>query len=217
MADGGGGGAGISGINLSELVKRTAQANARFYKGWMDLSMEYVRGISGILGGAAQTMAPVEEMDPGAGALVLEGEAGAPVRGTFLVSNDLDRPASCKFVASDFKNPNGVRVPAKVVFDPPGIELGPGEQRVVSVSIFVDDALSPGVGHAGEISISGMEGFAVPVVLRRQTKVDDAVNGDDLTTPETKERKPAPAAPPASKPAAKKSVGKQGRGRAAGR
>jgi hypothetical protein len=202
------------GINLSELVKRTAQANAKFYKGWMDLSMEYFRGISGILGGAAESMRePVQETDAGAGALVIEGEAGTLVRGTFLVSNDLERATSCRFVASDFKDPNGVSVRSKVSFDPPALELGPGEQRVVSVSIAMDDSLNPGVGYAGEISISGMEGFAVPVMLRRQHRVDETMPESERTNPKKNERKPTPAAPPAST----KGAGKPGRGKRAAR
>jgi hypothetical protein len=177
---------------LADIVKRTAQANAKFYKGWMDLSLEYMRGISGIFGGSVDSMMPTQEMDAGTGALVLESEAGAAASGTFLVSNDLERPVSCKFVASDFKDPQGKSVYARTTFDPAGLELGPGEQRVVQVSILMDDTLTPGVGYAGEISISGMEGFAVPVVLRRQHTVDDAPISPQSTDAEASEATSTP-------------------------
>src|SRR5690242_10933912 len=124
------------GPDLTEIVRRAAQVNAKFYKGWMDLSLEYLRGLSGVVSGTTPfATPPVQEMDAGAGALVLEGEAGAPVRGSFLVSNDLERPVSCKFVATDFKDPNGASVRAKVAFDPAGLELKPGEQRTIQVAI----------------------------------------------------------------------------------
>ena len=142
------------GPDLSEIVRRTVQANARFYKGWMDLTFEYWRGISEILGGTPVSNAPVQEMDAGASAVVLEGEAGSVVRGSFLVSNDMEKPVSCAFSSSDFRDPRGSSVPAKASFEPAAVQLAPGEQRVVQVEITVDDALSAGVGHAGEIFIN---------------------------------------------------------------
>ena len=199
------------GLDLTEIVKRTAQANAKFYKGWMDLSLEYVRGISGIFGGSTESMAPVQEMDAGGGALVLEGEAGSVVGGTFLVSNDLDRSVSCKFVASDFKGAGGASVFVKAVFDPPGLELGAGEQRVIQVSIPINDKLDAGVGYAGEISIGGMEGFAVPVVLRRHhSVVDDTPLGGVRSDGEPNEDKSKSDGPQASR---QKAGAKKGRGR----
>jgi hypothetical protein len=169
------------GLDLSELVRRTVQANAKFYKGWMDLSFEYFRGISEIFGGATQSTGAVQEVDTGAGVLVLEGEAGSVVRGSFLVSNDMDKPVSCAFVASDFKDPRGASVLATAAFEPASLQLAPGEQRVVQVAITVDDKLSPGVGYAGEIAIKGMDGFSVPVVLRRQHTVQDSPIDDART------------------------------------
>jgi hypothetical protein len=173
------------GLDLSEIVKRTAQANAKFYKGWMDLSLEYVRGLAEIFGGPGLApSAPVREVDTGAGALVLEGESGSVVRGSFLVTNDLDRQLSCEFVGSDFRDPTGLPVQTLVRFDPPDLVLGPSEQRVVQVVIPVSDALAPGVGYAGQISIKGMDGFAVPVVLRRQHPIGDTLDPQDSASTE---------------------------------
>ena len=201
-----------NGLDLSDVVKRAVQANAKFSKRWMDLSFEYLREISAIMGGATESAGPVTEVDVGASALVLEGEAGTQVRGSFLVSNDMDKPVSCVFAGSVFKDPRGASVKAKPVFEPPTLELGPGEQRVVQVSIDVDDSLSPGVGYAGELSVRGLEGFAVPVVLRRQHTVEEptvAEGGgagdpaiDDADASRTPRRKAAPK--------------RRGRGKAAG-
>lgn len=161
------------GIDMSEMMKRAVQANARFYKGWVDLTLEYVRGMSAILGGEPESSASVAEMDAGTGALVLEGEAGETVRGAFLVTNDLGRSLSCEFVSSPFNDALGARVDVKSVFEPARIELAPGEQRVIQVSMTIDPSLSAGVGFAGEFSIAGMDGFAVPVVLRRLHRPDE--------------------------------------------
>ncbi|MBC7894951.1 MAG: hypothetical protein H7066_06040 [Cytophagaceae bacterium] len=173
------------GVDFSELMKRAVQANAKFYKGWLDLSFEYFRTISGVLGTETETNTPVQEVDTGAGALVLEGEAGTMVHGSFLVSNDMDKPITAAFSGSDFRDPRGASVAAKTSFEPTSLQLAPGEQKVVQVSIHIDDTLSAGVGYAGEISMKGLEGFTVPVVLRRQHSVDrvadDLVSADDLS------------------------------------
>lgn len=198
-------------LGLSEIVRRTVQANAKFYKGWVDLSFEYFRGISAIFGGATDAAVPVQEMDSGSGALVLEGEAGELVRGAFLVTNDMERAVSCAFVGSDFKNPSGASVPAKAAFEPATLELGPGEQRVIHVTIAIDNQLAPGVGYAGEISVRGMDGFAVPVVLRRRHRIEESPLSQ--TQPDVGDTASAPNVPPSPKrkPAAKRSGKKSAR------
>ena len=174
------------GLDVSEMMKRAVQANAKFYKGWMDLTLEYVRGISAIIGGEPENTETIGEMDASAGALILEGEAGESVRGAFLVTNDLGRQLSCEFVSSEFNDASGARVGVKPTFDPPRVDLGPGEQRVIQVAVAIDPKLSAGVGYAGEFSIKGMDGFAVPVVLRRAHRANDSTTGkDDGNAPDT--------------------------------
>ena len=174
------------GLDVSEIMKRAVQANAKFYKGWMDLSLEYFKSIAGIVGGPGETVDATPEMDSGTNALILEAEAGQVARGSFLVTNDLERVVSCAFMSADFKDHTGEPARTAVKFDPPAVQLAAGEQRVVEVAIAVDDALVPGVGYAGEFSIKGMDGFAVPVVLRRQHSVGEVP---------TAVRTPAPSGP----------------------
>ncbi len=207
------------GLDVSEMMKRAVQANARFYKGWMDLTLEYVRGMSAILGGEPENTQPIAEMDTSAGALVLEGEAGETVRGAFLVSNDLGRTLTCEFVSSAFNDTIGARIVVKPVFDPFRLELAPGEQRVIQVTMTIDSSLKASVGYAGEFSIAGMDGFAVPVVLRRQHRADDAaIAKDDATREDSTVTSTADSAvrPPrrAAAKQAKPSKGRTGRGSA---
>lgn len=167
---------------LTDIVRRAAQANAKLYKGWMDLSLEYMRAMSEIFSGAtapSQSAPATQEMDAGPSTLILEGEAGSAASGSFLVSNDLDRPISCKLTASDFADPTGTPAKVRASFEPASLELAPGEQQVVKVMIGIDESLRPGVGYVGEIAIAGMEGFAVPVVLRRQHVPEDVHDGDE--------------------------------------
>jgi len=195
--------------DLSEIMRRTVQANARFYQGWVNLSLEYLRGISEIFG--VTTPSPpappdVETSDPGTGVLVLEGEAGTIASGAFLVTNDLGRNMVCELVSAEFADAGGERVPASPRFAPPKVELVPGEQKVVQVMIPIDAKLSPGVAYNGQFSIKGMDGFAIPVVLRRRHQVDESPIEPVVPSEEIK---PKPAGRRAGKTAAK-------RGRTAG-
>jgi len=162
------------GLDLSELMRRTVQANARFYKGWVDLSLEYFRGITEIFGGVPTSGTQAEELETGAGALVLEGEAGAAASGAFLVTNDLGRTIRCELVATEFKDSDGNTIAAKATFEPAAFDIAPGEQRVVRATLPIDSKLTAGVAYAGAFAIKGMDGFSVPAVVRRQHRVEDS-------------------------------------------
>src|SRR3972149_4785447 len=146
------------GPDLTEIVRRTVQANARFYKGWVDLSLEYFRGISEIFGaGGLVPSAPREEVETGMGVVVLEAEAGGVAQGAFLVTNDLGRKMTCELVSSEFADSSGAKVGAQPRFEPPKLELAPGEQRVVQVVIPIDEKLTAGVAYSGQFAIKGMD------------------------------------------------------------
>jgi hypothetical protein len=162
------------GLDLSELMRRTVQANARFYKGWVDLSLEYFRGITEIFGGAAESAAQAETLETGAGALVLEGEADTAASGAFLVTNDLGRTIRCELVATEFKDSDGNAIAARTSFEPAAFDLAPGEQRVVRATLPIDGKLAAGVAYAGAFAIKGMDGFSVPAVVRRQHRVEES-------------------------------------------
>jgi hypothetical protein len=187
------------GLDISELMRRTVQANARFYKGWVDLSLEYFRGITEIFGGAAASGSPAEEFEAGAGALVLEGEADTAASGAFLVTNDLGRTIRCELVATAFKDSDGNSIAAKATFEPAAFDLAPGEQRVVRATLPIDNKLTAGVAYAGAFAIKGMDGFSVPAVVRRQHRVEvvspidraAADAADKRTTAEKTVAKPA--------------------------
>ncbi|CAN5698123.1 hypothetical protein BH23GEM9_BH23GEM9_19660 [soil metagenome] len=178
------------GPDVSEIMRRTVQANARLYKGWVDISLEYWRGIGEIFGVAPppglEGAAAAEEQDEEVGGLiVLEAETGAAARGAFLVTNDLGRNVKCVLVASAMTGPQGAAPSPKVTFDPPSLELAPGEQRVVTAMVAVDDRLIPGAAYNGTVSIRGMDGFSVPFVLRRTHSLAEAERAAQRPAAET--------------------------------
>jgi len=161
------------GPELTELVRRAIEANTRFYQGWVNLSFEYFRGITEIFGGvqSAVSSAAGQTSSPASDAVVLEAEEGSTASGAFLVTNDLGRTLRCEIVASGFEGADGDAASVTVAFEPARFSLEPGEQRVVRATVPVDPALSAGVAYTGTFGIKGMEGFSVPVVLRKQHAV----------------------------------------------
>jgi hypothetical protein len=184
-------------LDLSEVLRRTVQANARFYKGWMDLSLEYMRGITEIFGGgeSAPPASAAEEPEAGPGVIVVEAEEGTTVRCAFLVTNDLGRKLSCELYASEFTGPDGAPLAVAASFDPPRLELEPGEQRVVHALVPIDGKLVAGVAHTGSFAIRGMDGFSVPVVLRRRHGVDAALAATQAPPPAAQRTPPAASQP----------------------
>ncbi|HKJ02225.1 MAG TPA: hypothetical protein VJ997_07210 [Longimicrobiales bacterium] len=216
------------GPDLSELVRRTIDANTRFYQGWVNLSLEYFRGITEVFGGVQTAVSDASGQTASAGsdAVVLEAVEGATASGAFLVTNDLGRTLKCELVASGFEGGDGDGAPAVVAFDPPSFSLEPGEQRVVRAAVAVDPKLAAGVAYTGTFGIKGMEGFSVPVVLRKQHAVDvspiDRLDVTDATAageapakPKPEKAKPAKPAPKKAKPAPKKAATKKTSARAA--
>ena len=171
------------GTDFSDILRRTVQANARFYKGWVDLSLDYWRGIGEIFGVQAPAVPGAQEppdasgADAGRGVLVLEGDGGTSARGAFLVTNDLGRTVECELVASDVTGTRGSKARAAMRFEPARFQLEPGAQRVVQATIPVGDELEAGVAYNGQVSIRGLEGFAVPFVVRRTHRVEEPGQG----------------------------------------
>jgi hypothetical protein len=160
-------------LDLSSIVRRTVQANARLYKGWVDLSLEYFRGIADIFGGVPEpASSPADELGGGAGAVVLEGEEGATGHAAFLVTNDLGSAIQCALVASEFRDSDGNVARVKVGFEPAKFDLEPGQQAVVNVTVPIDGDLAEGVAYSAEFAFKGMDGFSVPAVLRRRNRVE---------------------------------------------
>ncbi len=157
-----------------------AEANLRYYEAVGRLSIDYVRAVAGAvgsLGGPPQgrpPAAPVHARDrpsaagASAPALVLEAEAGGSAVGAFMVENLLGEEISAPVAASAFVSPEGHEVRPRLSFDPEVVVLGPGEQVLVRAVAAFDDALEAGVGYRGEVTVPGLGGRGLSIVLRRR-------------------------------------------------
>ena len=114
---------------------------------------------------------PAPPAPPGApprpAALVLEAPSGGTSTGLFMVENALAERVSAPITASPFRAEDGCEVSPVLVFEPEIVTLSPGEQMLVRVSATIDEALEPHVGYRGELSVPGIAGTRVPLVLRR--------------------------------------------------
>jgi hypothetical protein len=160
---------------ITEMMRRAVQLNARLYKGWIDLSVDYMRGLAEIFGdaptvsssGASMHGSDVSDVELNGGAVVLESSEGEQARAAFLVTNDLGRVLTCELMSSEFVARTGERVPADVSFEPAKFQLAPGQQQVVQVATKLDGRLQPGVAYSGTFAIRGLDGYTVAAVLRR--------------------------------------------------
>ena len=61
----------------------------------------------------------------------------------------------------------GRRVHGEVRFEPEVITLQPGEQTLVQIAVEVTRGLRRGVDYRGEVSVPGLTGTRIPLVVRR--------------------------------------------------
>jgi hypothetical protein len=100
--------------------------------------------------------------------MVLEAAAGDRALGVFLVENRLQSRVSAPIMASAFTDPEGREFRPGLVFEPEVVTLDPGEQLLVRVAALLDEPLLPEVDYRGELTIPGLSGSRVKLVLRQR-------------------------------------------------
>jgi hypothetical protein len=189
---------------LDELWRRSLDLNVRYYGAVGRLTADYFKDLASVLLGkapsppsqggsgtsdAGQVRRAGVAAGPAAqsattGAMVLEGEAGGRVLGVFMVENHLGQAISAKVVASPFADSGGRTVQPVMTFEPETVTLGPGEQALVRVTTVIDETLEPEARYLGQLTIPGLAGTKIPVVLRRRAAQADESEPavDDVAT-----------------------------------
>ncbi len=111
---------------------------------------------------------------PSPAAMVLEGEAGSRAFGLFVVENKLPKEVSTRVEVGPLVDSDGQEIPSVLRFEPGVITLAPGEQVVARVSAHINRGLAAGVRYQGEISIPGIAGARIPIIVRRVPKTKSA-------------------------------------------
>jgi len=172
--------------HVEDALRRVVQANLRYYEAVERLSVDYVRAVAGAVGSlgawlpkemAVRTadkprttrdshLATVES-PASAPALVLEAEDGGSATGAFVVENLLAEGMSSPVVVSAFVSDNGHELRPGLVFDPEVVVLAAGEETLVRVVATVDEAFEPGVAYRAEVTVPGLAGPGLTMVVRR--------------------------------------------------
>jgi hypothetical protein len=183
-------------VGVEDALKQFLDASMRYYEGVGRLALEYWGASMAAFNDLRFPKATTdrrtpsnERATPGAGvesgarapgpapatdsAMVLEGEAGGRAMGVFLVENRLPQRVSARPVSNVLVDDTGRQVQPTLVFDPEVITLEPGEQKLVRVSAVVDESLTPETSYRGEISVPGLSGGRVRLVLRRRSGASD--------------------------------------------
>ena len=135
------------------------------------LSANYLRAVSGVADGT-QTV-PVTVRTSGAvsrpehATMALEATAGSKAVGMFVVENSGRERISGALAVPSLADAEGREVRAKVTFDPAQVTLEPGEQTVVQASATIGRSLETGLDYRGEVSVPGLAGTSIPIVVRR--------------------------------------------------
>jgi hypothetical protein len=174
-------------LGFPDALKQVFDASVRYYEGIGRLTLEYWRASLTALGdlplpkrtgtgaerpaggGAEPNAGPTRNTSPSlTPAMVLEAEAGAQAVGVFLVENRLPRKVSAPVVGTAFVDEKGREVRPVLRFEPEVVTLEPGEQVLVRVAALVDQSLEPETSYRGEVTVPGLTGGRVRLVLRQR-------------------------------------------------
>ncbi len=100
--------------------------------------------------------------------MVLEGVAGSRASGLFVVENKLPHQISTPIAVGPLVDTDGHEIPSALRFEPGMITLSAGEQVVVRVGVQIGRALAAGIGYKADISVPGIPGARIPIVVRRK-------------------------------------------------
>ena len=216
----------MDGQGLGRVLSRMLEANIHYYEGLGRLTTDYLRILVGAIGEvqlpvrldrsgstiatAATPPAPSSPSahgappvpvapPPPAPTMVLEAEAGGQAVGAFLVENRLVKRVSAPVVASSFVDPSGREIRPALVLEPEVVTLDAGEQILVRVMATVPGELETGVSYRGDITVPGVWGGRVHLVLRRRPSAPPAAAG-----------KPTPPRPATHRGRAPRRAGKAG-------
>ena len=151
---------------LSELAARSMQllASAVSEIGSQVITRTSAAPEVGIDSSAASMTAPSSSPE----ALVLEGVAGSRAFGLFVVENKLSKEVSTGVAVGPLVDPDGHEIKSVLRFEPGVITLAPGQQVIARVSARISRGLVAGVRYQAEISIPGISGARIPIIVRRK-------------------------------------------------
>lgn len=181
------------------VVRELVRLQLEYYGALIDMTAEFHERTRALLTGEPPPGAPDEERhDP---EMHLSGPPGGTVRSAFRVENTTVWPMSVELVASPFRREGtGEEVTPAVSFDPPRVELTPGQEAQIAVIVPVGKDMEPGAVYRGTISAAGIGAVRIDVRLEVEPPPP---------TPKRPAAKKAATTAPARKSPAKKAAAKR--------
>jgi hypothetical protein len=156
---------------LTRFWRRAFEENLRYYGAVGRLTQEYARAVAGtardLAGSRTAPATAAPDPAPAAPTMALEAEAGSTAVGLFVVENRSPRRVAAAVELPVLADPEGRAAQVALAFEPETLDLGPGEQTLVQVSVAVDDGLREEVDYRGELHVPALPGTRVPIVVRR--------------------------------------------------
>lgn len=159
--------------SLPDLWRRAVDAQIRYYRSVGQLTVEYGRAVAGVLRGvrgtrpAGEAAAPPETQPLSAPVMALEAEEGSAASGMFVVENRTPGRVSTPIEVPVLADAEGRQVRPEIRFEPEVVTLEPREQALVQITVLVTKALRPRVDYRGEVTVPGLAGTRIPLVVRR--------------------------------------------------
>ncbi len=97
--------------------------------------------------------------------VTLYGKAGTTVTTTFRLENELDRLTTVSFLVSAFApDDGGMAFRPTLRFEPERVQLQPGEEQGVALSLDLDDRFVPGTLYRGTAVVRGYDRLELSIV-----------------------------------------------------
>ncbi len=185
---------------LSKILIRALEGNVRYagmvgqmvttaLDSLLSTAAEIAPKLAGITESSSPTRNQAKQAEataprPSPAAIVLEGKAGGSAVGFFVVENNLPHEITATVEVSPLTAPDGRQLKSVLRFEPGNITLAAGEHVVAKVTAPITKRLVAGARYQGEITVPGVNGAGIPIIIRRKV---DAV----ATVPKVSEnRKP---------------------------
>jgi hypothetical protein len=159
--------------SLPDLWRRAVDAQLGYYRSVGQLTVEYGRAMAGVLRDVRASRpspaeaAPLESTPLGSPVMVLEAEEGSSAVGMFVVENRTRGVISAPIDVPVLADAEGRQVRPELRFEPEVVTLEAAEHALVQIAVSITKALRTGVDYRGEVTVPGLTGTRIPLVVRR--------------------------------------------------
>lgn len=224
-------------MNLADTLRRTLEANSRYYQAMANATASYLEALATVLSGAAEpragstsrsatsersapTAPAPQNASPDASAsstLVLEGVAGQSVQAAFAVNNSLHARITTDVECSPLVSEDGSEAAVRLTLEPTNVTLEPNERREILLTASFDERQPVGVAYRGRVRVPNLSNAVVPVLVRRKaagaSRRTGAGQSEGVLETETKSSRSKPKAKSATSSRDKKPRDKKPTGR----